>query len=365
MARLESINFTPHHCFIEGGGIEWRPALHQKKLMNLPHIFWADGSPWNEANQWFYYRLTSDGVGIRTAESNASGVHAYANWLESTNSDWRNFPVRKADRCLVRFRGALVSARDQGLIASSTAQQRMNAVINFYRWLKLKDLVSPAWPMWKERKVSIPFHDSVGFERTITVNTTDLSLPNRKAPGERLEDGLLPISSIDRDKLLRFAKEHCSQELFLMLSLGFFTGMRIGTLCDLRIETLENAAPERSSPLLLRIAIGPNASPSVATKFGVTGQIPITRQHLDQLLNYAHSVRRLKREVIAKPEDKNLVFLTRFGNPYSQRGSDIRSKSAHFSRIRSESAHFQKIRSILLRTLRCSKCKGCVARSTT
>jgi hypothetical protein len=38
--------------------------------------------------------------------------------------------------------------------------------------------------------------------------------------------------------------EHCSLELQLMLRLGFDTGMRLGSICDLKVRTLSNAIPD-------------------------------------------------------------------------------------------------------------------------
>ena len=107
--------------------------------------------------------------------------------------------------------------------------------------------------------LSIRLVDPVGFNRTITVKPTDLAIKNRKAPGDRLEDGLLPVSATHREAILDFAKEHASEELFLILTLGFFTGIRLGTLADLKIQTLERAAPDPASPDLYRLAVGPGA----------------------------------------------------------------------------------------------------------
>jgi integrase len=137
-----------------------------------------------------------------------------------------------------------------------------------------------------------------------------------------LEDGLRPVSAGDRDAILRFAKKAASRELSLMLTLGFFTGTRVGTIADLKIETLERAAPDPASPNLFRLAVGPRAKPPVHTKFGVTGHILMVRAQLDELRQYAVSRRRILREALAAPENKNLLFLTRSGNPYAQRGSD-------------------------------------------
>lgn len=301
--------------------MRWTPVARGPAINALPQIFWGNGAPWREANLWAHERSTTRGVSPRTVAAEAGSLLAYAKWLEQTGTDWSDFPARKADRCLVRYRGALIEARDTGELAPSTVAQRMRCLVSFYRWLSSTGLLSPAWPMWRDRIVGIRLTNPVGLERTIAVRTTDINIPNRGTRNERLEDGLLPVSAIHRDAMLDFARHHASEELFLMLSLGFFTGMRLGTLTDLKIQTLVNAVPDPAAPGLFRLAVGPGAGPQVSTKFGVTGQIWITRALLDRLIEYAHSVRRLTREAKAPPEDKDLVFLTRFGNRYAQRGS--------------------------------------------
>ncbi|WP_235086201.1 site-specific integrase [Chromobacterium sp. Beijing] len=283
---------------------------------------WQNFSPWREANLWALERASTRGVSIKTVQSHFTALHAYANWLEEANVNWWDFPLRKADRCLVRYRGALIEARDRGVIAPSTTSQRMASVVLFYKWLYEKGFLSTESHLWAEKSVVIHFADKVGFERTILVKSTDLAIPNRSAPGERLEDGLLPVAVKDRDVILTFAKKNASEELFLMLSLGFFTGMRIGTLTDLKVQTLERAVPDPATSNLFRLAVGPGADPPVRTKFGVTGQVWITKVQLDELLTYVYSVRRLLREAKSNPENRDLVFLTRFGNPYIKHGLD-------------------------------------------
>lgn len=322
MALLEYIRYVPHRVELVDVDIKWTPIPNGKVINDLPQLFWKDFTPWREANLWAQERATTRGVSIKTVQSNFTALHAYANWLEDKKKNWWDFPQKKADRCLVLYRGALIDARDEGKIAPSTASQRMASVVQFYRWLYEKGFLSPDAQLWAERSVVIHVTDWVGFERTILVNSTDLAIPNRPAPGERLEDGLLPVAARDRDAIFTFAKENASEELFLMLTLGFYTGMRLGTVTDLKIQTLERAVPDPASPELYRLAVGPGADPPVHTKFGVTGQVWITKAHLDELQAYAYSVRRLIREAKSAPEHQGLVFLTRFGNPYARRGSD-------------------------------------------
>ena len=322
MARLVHIKFEPHIVEVINDIPTYTPSTSVRTIPDLPQIFLSDGQPWQEANLWAMERATTRDVSIRTVQANMVALHHYCNWLEHENVDWLEFPIRKKDRCIVRYRGALVDARENGALAPSTITERMNSVIRFYRWVLKMGLFSPESPLWVDRAVKVVYFDKVGFERSLLRTTTDVSIPNRSRPGERLEDGLLPVSSEDRDRILGLARSNASQELFLMLSLGFFTGMRLGTISDLKIQTLERAVPDPASPNLFRLNVGPGASPNVHTKFGVTGHIWITRQLLEELKYYAYSVRRLEREAKAARDHKDLLFLTRFGNPYGHRGSD-------------------------------------------
>ncbi|ANC01149.1 integrase [Pseudomonas putida] len=322
MARLESIDHTPYRSEAHEDRLNWERVVDGRMIKGLPQLFWADGKPWREANLWLMEGACNQEVDLKTVQAKATCLHTYANWLETSDNKWWDFPARKENRCLVRYRGALVAARDNSELSSSTVSQRMRVVVSFYRWLAATNLLSPAWPMWKERTVGVHLSNPFGFKRTLAITTTDLAIPNRARPGERLESGLLPVSASDRNQILDFAQSQASEELFLLLITGFFTGMRIQTLTDLKVKTLSNATPDPCDPNLYRINVGPAASPSVATKFDVTGQVWITRELLEKLLRYSHSERRLKREIKASPDHKDLVFLTRFGNPYAQRGSN-------------------------------------------
>lgn len=321
LPTLERIVYTPHRCTVAGDNVEWLVRGDASILNPLPQIMWSDGTPWREANLWALERASSGDVALETIQSNMQAMLRYACWLEQTGTSWQDFPLRKADRCLVRFRGHLIETRNAHGLAPSTASCTMAAVVQFYRWMHSSGLVSPEAPMWRERTIGIHTTDAVGFARTILVNSTDLAIPNRKAPGDKLEDGLLPVSREIRDAILAFARAKASEELFLMLTLGFFTGARLGTLTDIRIQSLDRAVPDPASTDLFRIAVGPGADPPVHTKKGVTGHIHITRPHLEELRRYYYCTRRLHRQSLAAPEDRNLVFLTKSGKRYAKRDS--------------------------------------------
>jgi integrase len=314
MATLEYIQYIPHRPEVAGGAVRWVPDMQVRRVDRLPQIFWRDGEPWREVNLWALEMGRNRDVKLRTAISVMEHLHKYAEWLEETEIDWRHFPQTKAERVLVRYRGALIDARDHGALMPSTTTARMNAVIRFYRYSAGQNFISREAPKWQDKQVVLHYFDTVGFERTINRVTTDVSIPNRARPGLRLEDGLLPLSNQHKMELLQFAHEHASPELYLMLLIGCFTGARIGTILTLRTTSLDNAAPDPKLPNMWLIKAGPGTG--INTKFDVSGDLMIPQQLMTILKAYAISRRHLDRVIKAKDANKTYLFLTRFCNPY-------------------------------------------------
>lgn len=320
MARIESVLFHYPIPSWGDGGVTWLPSAASDRTDRLPQLFWSDGRPWREANLWIHERAILDHKNSATILAGATALLAYAKWLEKTHTQWWDFPERKKDRCLIRYRGDLIAIRNEGQLAPSTVSERMRVVIVFYRWLKANGLLSTTWPLWNDRIVRLKWADNFGMERTMSALSSELSIPNRTETGDGPEQRLMPVSVTDRDIFLRFVKEHASEELFLFLALGFFTGMRLGSLADLRVGTLANAVPDPRCVDLFRITLGPGARPPVATKFGVTGVAYIPRILLEHVTAYSNSTRHLLRQAKADPQNKDLVFLTKYGNRYAERG---------------------------------------------
>lgn len=331
MATLQLINYHPFQINIQNDQVHWTKSNHQN-IDGLPQIVWQDNSTWSEANLWALEQATSFRSSIKTVRSNMSHLLAYAKWLEAESIDWWHFPDRERERCLNRFRGALIQARNSGELAPSTASQRMAAVIRFYKWARNTGLISNEWPMWKDRFVGIRLTNQFGLEHTLKVASTNLSIPNRTVAGPiQLEDGLLPLSAKAMKEVLSFADKNASQELALMLRIGFFTGLRIGSITDLKVATLQNAVtiPEVG---IKTISVGPSAYPPVDTKFDVSGSVPIPNELLEMLLDYASSIRRLKRQSLSSESDRDLLFLSRFGNNYKADSSS--AINVEMSRLR-------------------------------
>lgn len=330
MATLEFIDYVPQRPTVSAAGhVKWIADQRQHAIQSLPMIFWANGSPWSEANHWAHERSTSALVKLKTVQDQMRHLHKFAEWLELDDSpDWRHFPLNRADRVLVRWRRHLIECRDNlGLLKPSTTTARMNACIGFYRHCDEFGFIGGSVPKWKDVPVMVRFSDAVGFERTLSRVTTDISIKARTAIRTTVEDGLMPITGEHMLQLLEFTAQHSSEEMQLMLKLGFLTGARLQTICSLKLENLEHAVPDPEVGGLLYIAVGPGSRPPVETKFDVSGKLLVPEGLLSELKTYAYSVRRLKRQANAPSEFKQLLFITARGNPYEKR-SDGKKSSA-------------------------------------
>jgi hypothetical protein len=166
MANLEVVSFSPKRCSVADGKVAWFAVNAVRAIDGLPQIFWSNRSPWREANLWLLERSMLRDVDPKTVASNATALHGYAIWLESSGVGWWDFPQLRKERCLVRYRGALIEAREAGDLAPSTTSQRMRVVIAFYRWLKNTGLLT----------------DPFGFERTLAYVHSAVSAFIRLAP---------------------------------------------------------------------------------------------------------------------------------------------------------------------------------------
>lgn len=315
MANFELIKYTPFREVIEDHKVSWVHDRLARPIDKLPQVFWDSGEPWHEANHWALTKATSTAGGhIKTVTSLIKHLTAYASWLESGTLDWRHFPMRKQNRAIVLYRGELIAQRDRGSLAPSTARARMAAVIQFYRHAQVHGLVHTKSPMWKDRKVVVRYYDTIGFERTLMRTSSELAIPNRSRSGLRLEDGLTPLRTDDAVRLLEFAKEQRLHELNLILALGLLTGARIETITTLGVKDIENARPDAETPDTYRLRVGPGTG--VNTKFDVSGELMVPKFLINDLREYAYSMRRLRRQGRASESNRGFLFLTIRGNQY-------------------------------------------------
>ncbi len=314
MAYLDRIRQTEFDIRLDERGLVTyaeKPIGHE----NLPQLFWANHSGWDEANRWFYERHVNADAKIETVDRQAKYLAYYAKFLEKIKRDWRHFPSTRKEQVLRRFRKHLIDCMNSGDLACSTAQNCMAVAIQFYRYAVLNNFLRPHSPMWQDKHVLVPYFDTAGFKRSLLRRTTDLSIRHRHAVGRRLEEGLLPISDVHMNSLLEFTAREETIELHLMLSVGFLTGARVSTVATLTKSSVATARPDPLTPGIFLLHVGPGTR--IKTKFDVKGDIMLPKALLDDLATYSRSNRRLYREAKASKVDKDLLFLTQQGEAYS------------------------------------------------
>ena len=315
MARLEHVR---HELFAaslsENGELVWEKEA-KRPIEGLPQIFWEDGRCWDEVNVWALDRIASHEVALETVERGMKHLAKYAQWLEAEGADWQHFPARKEDGVLRKFRKHLIDEMKSGQFAASTASACVGACIRFYRWANAHGLVGAAHPMWADRVAVVRYLDVAGFQRSVATLTTDLKIPNAERLGVHLEDGLLPLRADHMNQLLAYTAQHTNEELHLMLSTGFFTGARVGTIATLTVTCLYTAREDPTTAGVYLLPVGPGTD--IATKFGVQGSLIVPHAILEDLKTYASSTPRLLREARAQKNHKNSLFLTRRGEPYT------------------------------------------------
>lgn len=316
MANLEYIHFSPIRPATTRQNATFSWDAHLLEIHRLPQIFWNEGVSWTEVNLWALDKIQHQQRDIETVNNLLKHLQAYASYLENLDLDWRHFPTQISKRPVYIYRGELMTRIKDGTIAGSTARARMSAIIQFYRFAQEKSLIQVERPMWTERNVKIQHIDVTGFIRSITRKSTDLTIPNKVAPGVRLEDGLTPLNELHMMELINFTALHSSEELHLILTTGFFTGARLGTITNLRIENLEQARQDQYVADLYLVSVGPGTK--VHTKFDVSGDLLVPGVLLRRLKQYAYSATRLKRECNATKTNSSLLFITNRGNPYTR-----------------------------------------------
>lgn len=323
MARVIFIEYTRHSVSFREDGVAVLGEL--SVVNNMPVILRINGFIWEEAGAYLAHRANDVAIGlinIRTLHSIAWRLHAYLAFCEQEAIDPMLFGTRRDEKPTYRYYGYLIRQRrgdEKKRLMTSTASARINAVVTFYRWLMTMGLLPDSARPFIPKRVYMYSHDNYGHAHAHPIISTDLVIRRGLQHGTVLEGRLYPVTRKIRDQLIRSAYEKSSPEFALMLDLGFRTGMRIQTICGLTIKALSLAYPgDILGTHYLRV--GPKNG--VPTKLGVNYTVQIPSELLERLWSYVSSSRRSLRGAQSKPEDGNLIFLTRFGLSYCPTGRD-------------------------------------------
>lgn len=289
--------------------------------INMPAVAWSDGSPWLAATVYLRrkaFEIDAMGGSQKTVAVHATALAAYGSFLEDEALPWNCFPEDKSLRPTYRYRGWALKRCDAKELARSTAANHMSVLRAFYAWAFYHRAVSAdqAAP-YIPRKIAVRYSDSVGLQHSKIVLSSDLAIKRPSVARRGVEEGCAPLRMTDRDNVLRICKEHFRIEFSLAIKLGFFCGLRFGTICGLTHQCLRAHFPSPDIPGWRTISVGPQYG--IPTKGNVNYYPSMPEPLLLELLAYCTSVRRGRRERKAKDGDRDLVFISSKGNQLTNR----------------------------------------------
>lgn len=318
MARVEKyigqrLRITEVHGDLMYKG--YGPSIH------MPAVLWSDSEPWLPAMAYLRKKAFDShatGGSPTTIVLHATALAAYATFLEGSEDLSRDcLPEDRSLRPTYRYRGHLIGRVNARNLARSTAANHISVLTAFYAWAAHQGyLVQSAQP-YKPRQVAVRYTDVIGQDRVKVVTTSDLAIRRPSVASHGVEEGCKPLRMADRDRVLAIAKDHFRPEFELVLKVGFFTGMRLGTILGLTYTTLRHHFPSQDIPSWISINVGPEHG--IATKRGVTYAPSMPAPLFEELITYCRSVRRAIRGKNASLEDKDLVLLNKNGGRLTTR----------------------------------------------
>ncbi|MDY6523726.1 tyrosine-type recombinase/integrase [Acinetobacter faecalis] len=293
---------------------------HGDAYLELPVIIQGDGSPSEVFNLYLLKKLKQTiQYDFKTFASIANQLIDFQRFLEDEQLDCLKFHKLKQLNAIFKYRTRLIEQANAGLISARSASNRINAVVNFYRFLVTEDLVD-------HQRYGIPFKDvykyiavdnEFGARRKMAIKSHDLVIhvPAKAQNSEAIVDGgeLSPLTVEEQAVVLK-ALQKSSREYQLMFYLALFTGARLQTICTLRINCLFNR--ESDSHGFIRLPVG--AGTGVDTKFQKPMTLLIPNWLAQDLKIYINSEQAHQRRIKSNYGDsnENYVFLTKLGTPF-------------------------------------------------
>ena len=288
--------------------------------LNFPIIIQGDGHPSEVFNLYLIKKLQQTvQYDFKTFASVSNQLVDFQRFLEDEQLDCLKFYKLKQLNAIFKYRTRLIGQANAGLISVSSARGRINAVVNFYRFLVTEDLID-------HQHYGMPFQDvykyiavdnEFGARRKMAIKSHDLAIhvPAKAHNSEAIVDGgeLSPLSVEEQELVLR-ALQKSSREYQLMFYLALFTGARLQTICTLRIESLLNRTADNNG--FIRLPVG--AGTGVDTKFQKPMTLLIPNWLAQDIKIYSKSEQARQRRQKSHYGDvnENYVFLTKLGTPF-------------------------------------------------
>ncbi len=297
------------------------------ELRNVPVILKPDGTIWHHGSLYILSRASEyNPPSDQTLRTYAKGLVDYINTLSADQIDYLSTPLRKSIRPTYHYRAELEERINGNLLAVSTANSRISAVVNFYRWMKNRFDYHPTQDLWVEVKKYVRYTNRQGFSSGREVTVTDLNIKQSKEvnTGEYIVDGgkLYPYCHEQQRTLVRILFETQNTEMILSFLVALTSGARSLATYTLRITDIID--PELVKGTEVAIKIGHRTPVDNKNDKLMNIYIPSWLNRI--IYTYINSERYKRRASKAgQPTDgAQYVFLTSRGNPFHISKSDMR-----------------------------------------
>lgn len=295
------------------------PVAYQDEdyIPGMKIILQPDGTPWVDGNLYLFSRAKQyPKLSTETLGAEAAHLTELMNVMLNHDLDHLDFKGREFERPTYRFKAHFKLAVARSEKGAGGVNNKIRAVIRYYRWrMKYRNFI-PAKPPWKEKVVHITRLDRHGFTRTREVITTDLTFPkNKDESSDFIYDGgkLRPLHKFEQDAVIKALLLVSNIEMLLLFILALFSGMRIQTALTLRVgDVIEASADDTGT-----YPISAGEDYLVDTKYGKNQSIQVPGWVHHRLFTYLQSDRYQSRKAQALERDKSeqYVFLSKTGKP--------------------------------------------------
>lgn len=286
-------------------------------IQGMKIILQPNGTPWVEGNLYLFCRAKQyPKLSAETLGAEAANLTEFMNVMFDHNLDHLDFRGREFERPTYRFKAHFKLAVARSERGAEGVNNKIRAVIRYYRWrIKYRNFI-PAKPPWKEKIIHISRIDRHGFTRTREVITTDLTFPkNKDESSDFIYDGgkLRPLHKFEQDAVIKTLLLISNIEMLLLFILALFSGMRIQTALTIRVDNVIEATADDTGTYPISAGQGF----LIDTKYGKKQSIQVPGWVHHRLFTYLQSGRYQSRKAKALERDENeqYVFLSKTGKP--------------------------------------------------
>ena len=282
-------------------------------IQGMKIILQPDGTPWVEGNLYLFWRAKQyPKLAAETLGAEAANLAEFKNVMLDHNLDHLDFSGREFERPTYRFKANFKLAVARSERGAEGVNNKIRAVIRYYRWRMRYRNFTPAKPPWKETIAHISRLDRHGFTRTREVITTDLTFPkNKDESSDFIYDGgkLRPLHKSEQDAVVKALLLVSNIEMLLLFILALFSGMRIQTVLTIRVGNIVEASADDTGTY----SISAGQGSLVDTKYGKKQSIQVPGWVHHRLFTYLQSDRYQSRKARAleRDESEQYVFLSR------------------------------------------------------